>query len=203
MRFRWPQGTVFQQLRLDVELTCCDRCGWPLHVCGHRRHRIYTLQHPLELCCRLAHCSNPACPTRPRTLSPARELSLALPGWLIGWDVFCFIGHRRFARHWSVWQIRDELSDSYHIRLSDDAISVYLRRYQTMVAARQQDPALLQLAYRDIGSLWLSIDGLQPAQGHESLVAVRELRAARICFPAPLLSTGTAAVPPLLALPPH
>src|SRR5260370_203137 len=90
MRFRWPQGTVFQQLRLDVELTCCDRCGWPLHVCGHRRHRIYTLQHPLELCCRLAHCSNPACPTRPPTLSPARELSPPLPPRLTASHAFPF-----------------------------------------------------------------------------------------------------------------
>jgi hypothetical protein len=112
MRFRWPEGTSFQQLILDVERTRCERCGSPLHVCGHRRHRFYTLQHPLEVCCRVAHCSNAACPSRPHTLSPARELSLALPGWLIGWDVFCFIGHRRFARHWSVPQIRDELSDT-------------------------------------------------------------------------------------------
>jgi hypothetical protein len=146
MRFRWPEGTSFQQLILDVERTRCERCGSPLHVCGHRRHRFYTLQHPLEVCCRVAHCSNAACPSRPHTLSPARELSLALPGWLIGWDVFCFIGHRRFARHWSVPQIRDELSDTYQIRLSEDAISVYIQRYQCMVAARQQDPALLRLA---------------------------------------------------------
>src|SRR5882724_11658156 len=125
MRFRWPEGTVFRQLVLDVEQKCCAQCGRALHVCSHRRHRIYTLKGPLELCCRLAHCSDPTCPSRPVTLSPAAELSFTLPGWLIGWDVFCFIGHRRFARHWSVGQIRDELSDSYQIRLSDDAISVY------------------------------------------------------------------------------
>jgi hypothetical protein len=95
MRFRWPEGTSFQRRVLDVEQTCCDRCGSPPHVCGHRRHRIYTLPHPVELCCRVAHCSNRACPSRPHTLSPAGELSLTLPGWLIGWDVFCFIGHRR------------------------------------------------------------------------------------------------------------
>jgi hypothetical protein len=156
------------------------------------------LQGPLQLCCRLARCADPACPTRPATISPATELSLTLPGWLVGWDVFCWLGHRRFARHWSVPQIRLELLDSYQIRLSDDAIAVYLRRYQAMVAARQQDLQLLRLAYGDIDSLWLSIDGLQPEKGHETLYAVRELNAGRVWFAEALLCSTTDEVRRLL-----
>jgi len=199
MRFRWPEDTAFRRLVLDVEQDGCAHCGRPLHVCDHRIRRIYTLRQPLELCCRLAHCSGPACPSRPHTLSPAAELALALPGWLIGWDVFCFIGHRRFARHWSVPVIRAELRDSYGIRLSTDAISVYVRRYQGMVAARQQDAAQLRLAYRDIRSLVLSIDGLQPEKGHETLYAVRELSARRVWFAQALLSSNADEVRRLLA----
>ncbi|MBV8523926.1 MAG: hypothetical protein JOY71_17690 [Acetobacteraceae bacterium] len=198
MRFRWPDDTVFHRIVLDVEHDSCAYCGRPLHICDHRIHRIYTLQHPLELCCRLAHCSDPACPGRPRTLSPAAELTLTLPGWLIGWDVFCFIGHRRFARHWSIPQIRDELLDNYRIKLSPDAIGVYIRRYQAMVAARQQDFALLQRAYRDIDSVVLSIDGLQPEKGHEALYAVRELTAGRVWFAEALLCSSTDEVRRLL-----
>jgi hypothetical protein len=199
MRFRWPEGTAFERVHLDVERACCGCCGCPLYVCGHRRHRIYALKRPLELCCRLTHCSDPACPTRPQTLSPAAELSLTLPGWLIGWDVFCFIGHRRFARHWSIPQIRDELADSYQTRLSDDAIAAYLRRYQAMVAARQQDPELLRRACQGVADLWLSIDGLQPEKGHEALYAVRELKAGRVWFAEALLSSGAEEVRRLLA----
>lgn len=199
MRFSWPEGTVFERVSLDVEQTHCACCGHALHVCGHRRRRVYVLRGLLELCCRLKRCADPACPTRPATLSPAAELSLALPGWLIGWDVFCFIGHRRFARHWSVPQIKDELADSYRVRLSADAIAVYLRRYQTMLAARQQDPELLRLAYRDVGALWLSIDGLQPEKGHETLYAVRELSAGRVWFAQALLSSNADEVRCLLA----
>src|SRR4051812_19016329 len=198
MRFRWPEGTAFQRVILDVEQDSCGHCGRRLYVCDHRIHRIYTLKCPLELCCRLAHCSDPACPTRPQTLSPAKELSLTLPGWLIGWDVFCFIGHRRFARHWSIPQIRDELRDSYRITLSPDAISLYIRRYQTLVAARQQDLALLQPAYRDLDSVVLSSDGLQPEKGHEALSAVRELNTRRVWFAEALLCSSTDEVRRLL-----
>jgi hypothetical protein len=113
--------------------------------------------------------------------------------------VFCFIGHRRFARHWSVPQIKAELKDSYRIGLSEDAICLYLRRYQAMLAARQQDLGLLRLAYRDIPALWLSIDGLQPEKGHETLYAVRELSAGRVWFAQALLSSSAAEVRRLLA----
>jgi hypothetical protein len=199
MRFSWPKDTVFDRLVLDVEQDDCGNCGRDLHICDHRIRRIYTLEHPLELCCRLVHCSDPACPSRPRTLSPASELSLALPGWLIGWDVFAFIGHRRFSRHWSVPSIRNELLDSYRINLSPDAIALYVQRYQNMLAARQQDFDLLQLAYQGIDSVDLTIDGLQPEKGHETLYAVRELKAKRVWFAEALLSSNEAEVRRLLA----
>jgi prefoldin subunit 5 len=198
MRFKWSEDTEFHRLVLDVEQDGCDHCGCPLHICDHRIRHIYTLEHPLELCCRLAHCSDPACPSRPHTLSPAAELSVALPGWLIGWDVFCWIGHRRFSRHWSIPQIRHELADSYDIKLSPDGLAVYIHRYQNMLAARQQDFARLQRAYQDIDKVDLTIDGLQPEKGHETLYAVRELRGKRIWFAEALLCSSEAEVRRLL-----
>jgi len=89
--------------------------------------------------------------------------------------VLCWLGHRRFARHWSGSQLRAELQDTHQSRLSDDAIEHYVGLYQTMLAASQQDPAQLTEAYRDIPSLVLTIDGLQPEKGHETLYVVREL----------------------------
>src|SRR4029078_2627349 len=91
------------------------------------------------------------------------------------------------------------LSDTYQIRLSADAVSVYIQRYQCMVAARQQDLALLRLAYQHISALWLSIDGLQPEKGHEALYAVRELNAGRVWFAEALLSSTADEVRRLLA----
>src|SRR4051794_22304897 len=190
MRFRWPEDTVFTRVVLDVEQDGCGHCGSRWHICDHRVRHIDALEGSVELCCRLVHCCDPGCPLRCRTLSPRGELTIALPGWLIGWDVFCFIGHRRFARHWSVPQIRAELHDSYDITLSVDAICVYLRRYQAMLTARQQDRQQLAEAYRDIDSLVLTIDGLQPEKGHETLYTVRELNARRVWFAESLLSSN-------------
>jgi hypothetical protein len=198
MRHRWPADTSFSKVVLEVEEEVCATCGQSLHVCDHRRHRIFTLQGPVELLCKLAHCCDRNCASRSKTLSPYAETTMTLPWWLIGWDVFCWMGHRRFARHWSVPQIRSELLDSYRIGLSSDAIEDNLRRYQIMLAARQQDAQVVAAAYQGLDGLVLSIDGLQPEKGHETLYVVRELRAKRVWFAEPLLSSGAEEIRRLL-----
>ncbi len=169
MRFSWPADTAFTQRVLTVEQDTCSLCQRHLHVCDHRFHRLHTFQGPLELVCKLAHCPDARCPAHHYTQSPLAEAQIPLPWWTIGWDVFCWLGHRRFARHGSVPQLQAELKDTHHIALSDDAIAKYLRRYQSMGAARQQDAAVLADAYRDIDAVILSSDGLQPEKGHETL----------------------------------
>src|ERR1044071_8407962 len=198
MRYRWPEDTQFTQVALSVEQEACALCQRHLHVCDHRFHPILSLQGPLQLVCKLAHCPDPDCPAHGHTLSPLAEAQITLPYWLIGWDVFCWLGFRRFSRHWSIPQLQAELRDSYAIRLSDDAIAGYLKRYRCMVAARHQDADLLAGAYHDIDALVLTIDGLQPEKGHETLYVVRELRGKRVWFAQPLLSSSTQEVQRLL-----
>jgi hypothetical protein len=199
MRHRWPEDTRFTRVVLEVEDNVCAVCGAALHICDHRRHRIFTLQGPVEVVCKLAHCSDLQCAAHAKTRSPYAETTLTLPGWLIGWDVFCWMGHRRFARHWSVPQIRGELADTYQIPLSADAVEDALRRYQTMLAARQQDPQVMAAAYRNVAAFVLSIDGLQPEKGHETLYVVRELNAKRMWFAEALLSSSADEVRRLLS----
>ena len=199
MPYRWPDDTVFTRLAFDVEDRRCHTCGGQLTVCDHRHRRLFTLKGPVHVVCKLAHCPKPACPAHSQTRSPEAETALAMPWWVLGWDVVCWLGHRRFARHWSVGQIRAELADTYMIRLSDDAIERYIHRYQRMVAARQHDPQRLAAAYADVDAVILSIDGLQPEKGHETLYVVRELARRRVWFAEALLSSTTAEVQQLLA----
>jgi hypothetical protein len=200
MAYRWPAGTVFTRIALDVEERSCPICDRAMYVCDHRYHHLWTLAGPTQVVNRLVRCPDPTCDSRGQTFSPEAELSISMPRWCIGWDVLCWLGHRRFARHWSVPQLQAELQDTYQIRLSDDALASYLGRYQTMLAARQQDPARLAEDYREIASLVLTIDGLQPEKGHETLSVVRELRRKRVWFAEPLLSSATAEVQRVIAL---
>src|SRR5882724_1257003 len=135
----WPSESLIR-LKLDVVDRACRACGRRMHVCDHRRHPIYTLEGPRLLINRLVHCPDVLCSGHRHTVSPEAEAAIALPRSIIGWDLFCWIGHRRFARHWSVPQIRAELRDTHQIGLSEDAIEDAVRDYQRILAARQQDP---------------------------------------------------------------
>ena len=96
-------------------------------------------------------------------------------------------------------QIRAELLDAYGIKLSDDAIGKYIHRYQAMLAARQQDPEALLRQYQSVDEIILSIDGLQPEKGHETLYIVRELTQKRAWFAEALISATADEVRRLIA----
>ena len=153
----------------------------------------------MELVCKLNHCPDPHCAGHARTKSPELEIGIAPPKWAIGWDVLCWIGHRRCSRHWSITQIQAELSDAYAIKLSADSLARYIRHYQIMLAARQQDPVALRRQYQGVDAIILSIDGLQPEKGHETLYVVRELTQKRVWFAEPLLSATADEVRRLIA----
>lgn len=188
MAYRWPADTDFSLWELDVLDRDCPVCGRRMYICDHRYRRFHTLDGPVQLICKLNHCPDPACPGHAKTKSPELEITLALPQMAIAWDVFCWIGHRRFSRHMAVSLIQSELLDDYEIKLSEDAIEEYIRRYQAMLAARQQDAESLRRYYESASEIILCIDGLQPEKGHEALYVVRELTRKRVWFAEPLLS---------------
>jgi hypothetical protein len=199
MAYKWPGDTDYAFWELDVIDRDCPACGRMMHICDHRHRRFYTLQGPVQLVCKLNHCPDRDCPGHAKTKSPEAEASIAPPNWAIGWDVFCWIGHRRCSRHMSVPLIQSELLDAFGIKLSDDAIAKYIQRYQVMLAARQQDPEALRRQYESVDEIVLSIDGLQPEKGHETLYVVRELTQKRVWFAEALISATNDEVRRLIA----
>jgi hypothetical protein len=199
MSYRSPADTDFALWELDVLDRDCPVCGRMMHICDHRSRHLHTLEGPLELICKLNHCPDPGCPGHAKTKSPELEVTIAPPHWAIGWDVFCWIGHRRFSRHAPISQIQADLRDDYGIKLSDDAIAKSIRRYQVMLAALQQDPEALRRRYESVDEIILSIDGLQPEEGHETLYVVRELTQKRVWFAEALISATADEVRRLIA----
>src|SRR5215469_12158116 len=199
MPYKWPADTDFALWELDVIDRVCPTCGRTMYICDHRYRRLHTLHGPVQLVCKLNHCPDPLCPGHAKTKSPELEATIAPPSWAIGWDVFCWIGHRRCSRHVSIPLIQSELWDAHAIKLSDDAIANYIQRYQAMLAARQQDPAALRRQYESVNEIVLSIDGLQPEKGHETLYVVRELTQKRVWFAEALISATAPEVRRLIA----
>ncbi len=113
MSHQWPAETVFRRMDLYLHDQTCTFCETNLHVCSHRRRRLFTLRGPWLLVVRLGHCPDSDCPGHQGTVSSSEEMAIAPPRLTVAWDALAWICHRRFARHWSVPQICAELSDSH------------------------------------------------------------------------------------------
>ena len=193
---RWPEDVEFKLITLtpEPEERVCAHCGGFTYVSDHKHRRLHSLQGPLHVVNKVTCCPDKACAGHAEKVKSTAEMSLAPPCWSISWDLFAWMGHRRFARHWSVPQIRAELKDRFRIEVSADLVEDYTAKYEVMVAARASDLARLVTAYREVPDVILTIDGLQPEKGHETLYVVRELRSQRVWFAEPLLSSAAAEV---------
>jgi hypothetical protein len=106
MASRWPAETVFTRIDRDVEERSCPICARAMHVGDHRSPHLWTLAGPTQVVNRLVRCPDPTCDRRGQPCSPAAALSIRMPRWCLGWEGLCWLGHRRFARQWSVPQRR-------------------------------------------------------------------------------------------------
>src|SRR6266568_7003169 len=84
MAYRWPAGTTFKRIDLDVQDRSCPVCGRDMHVCDHRYHHLWTLQGPTQVVNRLVRCPDASCESRGCTFSPEAELSISMPRWCLG-----------------------------------------------------------------------------------------------------------------------
>src|SRR5512135_2743470 len=135
---------------------------------------------------------SPACAvTRSRRSRPAMQAGTAT-------------SRRRKCRLWPPfkgvmrWRMKDPPDLAMRWRFAP-GITKYIQRYQAMLAARQQDPEALRRHYQRTDSIILSIDGLQPEKGHETLYVVRELTGKRVWFAEALLSATADEVRRLIA----
>src|SRR5262249_4947493 len=59
MAYRWPAGTVFTRISLDVEERSCPICDRAMYGCDHRYHDLWTLAGPTQVVNRLVRCPEP------------------------------------------------------------------------------------------------------------------------------------------------
>ena len=172
MPYRWPDDTDFATWELDVLDRHCSVCGrgctsviTGIATSTPSKARSNDLQAQSLSRSRVPGVPRPRAPgSKPRR---AASLGHRLGRLLLDRPstVLSALRHP---------QIRAELLDAYRILLSDDAIGQYIHRYQVMLAARKRPAALLR-QYHWVDEIILSIDGLQPEKGHETLYVVREL----------------------------
>lgn len=138
---------------------------------------------------RLLHCGyrcpDPTCAGHQRLYRSTAADSLALPGFTFGLDVVLFVGQLRLAEHQTVDEIHHRLQQRLaplHQTISRREILFLFEAYTALLRAATE--VSHDQEWRDVvelnGGLLLSIDGIQPDKGNETIYLVRDLLTGRL-----------------------
>jgi len=93
-----------------------------------------------------------------------------------GFDVLCLVGELRFKHHLTRKEIADELNRR-GVKTTDRNAQMLYERYLTLLGASidHHNRSVLQTITEEHGGLVLSMDGVQPEKGNETLYVIREV----------------------------
>jgi hypothetical protein len=192
------------------EIRTCLTCGTTLRRYATLSERtVITLSGPVRVVHYGCRCPNPTCATRARSYRSAQADALALPSFTFGLDIVVLVGQLRLAQH----QTHDQTHQAVQERLTPLGLTISRREvlylfdaYCTLLRASQQlaEDHAWQAQVRANGGLLLSIDGIQPDKGNETVYLVRDLLTGRLLLAENVRSSDTptirALLQPILAL---
>jgi hypothetical protein len=129
---------------------------------------------------------------------------LALPGFTFGLDIVILVGHLRLAQHQTLDQTHHELQaclSPFDQSISRREISYLFDAYTTLVRATHQvaDDTTWHAQVRSNGGLIISIDGIQPDKGNETVYLVRDVLTGRVLAAENVRVSDTETIKRLLA----
>jgi hypothetical protein len=127
-----------------------------------------------------------------------------LPGFTFGLDIVVLVGHLRLAHHHTLDQTHQVLQARlapFEQTISRREISYLFDAYTTLVRATHEvaDDMAWHEQVRANGGLIISIDGIQPDKGNETVYLVRDVLSGRILAAENLRVSDTETITRLLA----
>jgi len=187
------------------EFTSCLSCGTRLRRYATLSERpIITLAGPIRLTHTGYRCPNPDCPTAQGSYRSAAADALALPGFTFGLDILVLVGHLRLAQHHTLDEAHQALQSClapFDQTISRREISYLFDAYTTLVRATHEvaDDTAWQEQVRRNGGLIISIDGIQPDKGNETVYLVRDVLTGRVLAAENVRLSDTETIKRLLA----
>jgi hypothetical protein len=181
-------------------------------VCQKRLHRAVTLSErtviTLEGVIKLVHagyrCPDPQCEGHQHTYRSAKADALALPWFTYGLDVVLLVGQLRLSEHQTVDEIHQEVLtrlEPFGVKIARREILYLFDAYCTVLRAsseaKDDQPWLAQVEHN--GGIIVSVDGIQPEKGNETVYLVRDALTGRILSAETVTSSEVAVMKALLA----
>ena len=182
----------------------CPHCGRKLQqAMTLTRRTVITLHEVIRLIHAGFRCPDPHCPGHQRTYRSPEADALALPGFSFGLEIVLLVGQLHLGKHQTVDEIHKELQERLTplgVTISRREILYLFEAYCTLLRASseiQDDQEWLSEAKKH-GGMIVSIDGIQPEKGNETIYLVRDALTGRVLVAENVLSSETAVMKVLL-----
>jgi hypothetical protein len=168
-------------LYFKPELKLCPNCNKPLkrsHVAWHKH--IIALKGINNVTSLAYKCGNTACPQPQAVYRSIEAEMLSIKHYQFSLDVIAKVGHLRFQEHQTIRQIRRTLKKNFKLQISRSEVDLLCQVYLALIkATRQQDKEFIEKLQSN-GGVILSIDGLQPEKGNETLWIIRDVKTGEV-----------------------
>src|SRR5712691_7864625 len=182
----------------------CRECGRTLReVKTLSKRTVVTLTEVIKVTHAGYRCPDGQCPGSQRTYRSAAADALALPGFTYGMDIVLLVGRLHLGKHQTVDEVHEELLERLAplgVRISRREILYLFEAYCTLLRAssevKDDQPWLEQV--KKNGGIIVSVDGIQPDKGNETIYLVRDALTGRVLAAENVTSSETAVMKALL-----
>jgi hypothetical protein len=168
------------------------------------RRTVITLDGVIKLNHAGYRCPDAQCPGHQRTYRSPQADALALPYFTFGLDIVLLVGRLRLREHQTVDEMHQELLrrlESLGVKISQREMLYLFEAYGTLMRAsseaKDDQPWLAQVEKN--GGIIVSVDGIQPEKGNETVYLVRDALTGRVLCAENVTSSETAVMKALLA----
>ena len=171
------------------EQKSCLSCGTRLKRYATLSQRtVITLSGPMRVVHCGYRCPNLGCSSPERVYRSAQADALALPGFTFGLDIVVLVGRLKLGSHQTLDEAHEAISNrlkAHHMTLSRRNVMYLFEAYCALLKAAHQcrdDPTYHQwlAQVQENGGILVSIDGIQPEKGNETIYVVRDVLTARV-----------------------
>ncbi len=188
--------TVVKRWYRPIEHTCSDCQRTLREVKTLSKRTVVTLAGVIKVTHAGYRCPDEECPGQQRTYRSVEADALALPGFTYGLESVLLVGRLHLGKHQTVDEVHQELLERlapFGVRISRREILYLFEAYSTLLRASSEakdDLEWLGQAKKN-GGIIVSVDGIQPEKGNETVYVVRDALTGRVLEASQVSSSET------------
>src|SRR5947199_1562888 len=204
MRHSRSYPNVIRRWYRPVEHECLECHRTLREAVAVSRRTVITLEGVIKLNHAGYRCPDPQCVGHQRTYRSVEADALALPHFTYGLDIVLLVGRLRLRQHQTVDEIHREVLKRLAplgVKIARREILYLFEAYCTLLRASSEakdDEEWLAQVEKN-GGIIVSVDGIQPEKGNETVYLVRDALTGRVLAAENVTSSETAVMKTLLS----